>query len=70
MHKNVKVLEGPWERENFPNGEETTDVISRITITLFKEDGYLCEKTTVREYRDGDYFDTSSSRRICKVNDD
>ena len=26
--KTVKVLEGPWEAETFPKGEETTDVIS------------------------------------------
>jgi len=32
------------------------------------KDGYLCEQTTMRDYRDGDYFDTSSSKRICKIN--
>ena len=69
MEKNVRVLEGPWERNTFPNGEETTNVISRKTITLYKMDGYLCEKTSVREYRGEDYFDTSSSKRIAKLND-
>ena len=66
--KTVKVLEGPWEANTFPNGEETTNVLSRKTITTLIKDGYLCEETTTREYRDGDYFDTSSSKRILKIN--
>ena len=65
--KQVNVMEGPWEKSVFPNGEETTDVISRKTITLLRKDGYLCEETTTREYRGNDYFDTSSSKRIIKL---
>lgn len=65
--RTVKVLEGPWSSKAFPNGEETTDVISRKTITLLRKDGYLCEETTTREYRGNDYFDTSSSKRIIKL---
>ena len=65
--RTVKVLEGPWSSKAFPNGEETTDVISRTTITLLRKDGYLCEETTTREYRGNDYFDTSSSKRIAKL---
>jgi hypothetical protein len=66
--RTVKVLEGPWEAITFPNGKETTDVISRKTITLLRKDGYLCEETTTREYRGDDYFDTSSSKRVMKLN--
>jgi hypothetical protein len=66
--KQVNVMEGPWEAKTFPNGEETTNVLSRKTITTLIKDGYLCEETTTREYRDGDYFDTSSSKRILKIN--
>ena len=65
--RTVKVLEGPWSSKAFPNGEETTDVISRTTITLLRKDGYLCEETATREYRGNDYFDTSSSKRIAKL---
>ena len=46
--KNVKVLEGPWERSAFPDGEETTNVISRKVITVYEQDGYLCEETVTR----------------------
>lgn len=66
--KTVKVLEGPWEAETFPKGEETTDVISRRTVTTYIQDGYLCENTVTREYRESDYFDTSSTKRIAKIN--
>jgi hypothetical protein len=66
--KTVKVLEGPWEKNAFPNGTETTDVISRTITTLYKSDGYLCEETVVREYKNGDYFDTSSHKRLVKLN--
>ena len=66
--KQINVMEGPWEAKTFPQGVETTDVISRKTITTFVKDGYLCEETTTREYRDGDYFDTSSIKRVIKVN--
>ena len=66
--KQVNVMEGPWEAKTFPNGEETTNVLSRKTITTLIKDGYLCEETTTREYRDGDYFDTSSVKRILKIN--
>ena len=65
--KTVKVLEGPWEAETFPKGEETTDVISRKTVTTYIQDGYLCENTVTREYRDNDYFDTSSTKRITRI---
>ena len=65
--KQINVMEGPWEAKTFPQGVETTDVISRKTITTFVKDGYLCEETTTREYRDGDYFDTSSIKRVIKV---
>tara|TARA_B100000287_G_scaffold352179_1_gene341561 strand:- start:2457 stop:2666 length:210 start_codon:yes stop_codon:yes gene_type:complete len=68
MEKTVKIMEGPWEKSTFPNGVETTNVISRTTTILYEQDGYLCEKTSVREYRDNDYFDTSSSKRIVKLN--
>jgi hypothetical protein len=60
--KQVNVMEGPWEAKTFPNGEETTNVLSRKTITT------LIKETTTREYRDSDYFDTSSSKRILKIN--
>tara|TARA_X000000950_G_scaffold255390_1_gene319967 strand:+ start:13658 stop:13876 length:219 start_codon:yes stop_codon:yes gene_type:complete len=65
--KNVKVLEGPWEKSAFPNGVETTDVISRTISTRYIQDGYLCEEIVQREYRGEDYLDTTSSKRIIKL---
>jgi hypothetical protein len=67
--KQVKVLEGPWERQTFPNGVESTDVISRKTITMYKQDGYLCEMSVTRTYtRDGeDYHDVTTHKRIIKL---
>jgi len=71
--KDIKVLEGPWERKAFPNGVEQTDaqgVISKTITTMYKEDGYLCECTVVRQYRDnGDYFDNTYNKRIIKLED-
>tara|TARA_B100000963_G_C22142622_1_gene458175 strand:+ start:49 stop:261 length:213 start_codon:yes stop_codon:yes gene_type:complete len=70
MDKKVKVLEGPWERNSFPNGEESTEgVISRRIVTLYRKDGFLCEDINQREYRGDDYFDTSHQRRICRLDD-
>ncbi len=66
--KQIKVKEGPWEKSVFPNGVETTNVLSRKTITTFIKDGYLCEETTTREYRGEDYHDTSSNKRITRIN--
>lgn len=68
--KTVKVLEGPWEKETFPEGEETTNVISRTSIVRYIEDGYLCEKVTERTYKLGDYFDTTSTKRLIKLDND
>jgi len=65
--KEVKVLEGPWERNAFPNGIETTNVLNRKIITQYVKDGYLCEKTVTREYKGNDYFDTTSTKRIIKL---
>ena len=65
--KTVKVLEGPWEKSAFPNGVETTDVVSRTITTRYIQDGYLCEQTVLREYRGDDYQDTSTSKRIIKL---
>ena len=66
----VKVLEGPWSNKAFPNGEETTEgVISRKITTLYEEDGYLCEEVVTREYRGNDYMDTSTNKRVLKLND-
>tara|TARA_B100000927_G_scaffold162199_1_gene130689 strand:+ start:98 stop:319 length:222 start_codon:yes stop_codon:yes gene_type:complete len=65
--KTVKVLEGPWERSAFPNGLETTDVISRTISTRYIKDGYLCEEIVQREYRGEDYQDTTTSKRIIKL---
>lgn len=65
--KTVKVMEGPWEKSAFPNGVETTDVISRTIVTRYIQDGYLCEESVQREYRNDDYQDTSSSKRIIKL---
>jgi hypothetical protein len=66
--RTVKVLEGPWSDKAFPQGEETTkDIISRKITTLYEKDGYLCEETVTREYRDGDYFDTSTNKRVIKL---
>jgi len=71
--KDIKVLEGPWEKKGFPNGEEQTDVqgvISKTITTMYKEDGYLCECTVVREYRNGgDYWDTTANKRIMKLDE-
>ena len=67
--KQVNVIEGPWEAQTFPNGEETTRwYYIRKTVTLYEQDGYLCENTVTREYRANDYFDTSSTKRIAKIN--
>lgn len=66
--KNVKVLEGPWEKETFPDGVETTNVLSRTITTRYIQDGYLCEKIVTREYRGDDYQDTTSTKRIVKLN--
>ena len=66
--RTVKVLEGPWSSKAFPNGEETTEgVISRKIITLYEKDGYLCEEEVTREYRGNDYFDTSTNKRVLKL---
>jgi len=65
--KQVNVLEGPWEKSAFPNGIETTNVLSRKIITQFVKDGYLCEETVSREYKGNDYFDTTSTKRIIKL---
>ena len=62
------MKEGPFVRNAFPNGKETENVLSREITTTYIEDGYLCKQTVLREYRDGDYHDTSSSKRIVKVN--
>jgi hypothetical protein len=68
--KTVKVLEGPWERSAFPNGKEITNgVINRKITTLYEEDGYLCEEIVTREYRNNDYFDTTTNKRVLKLND-
>lgn len=65
--KTVKVLEGPWEKSAFPNGIETTDVISRTISTRYIKEGYLCEEVVQREYRGDDYYDTTTSKRIIKL---
>ena len=66
--RTVKVLEGPWSNKAFPQGEETTKgIISRKITTLYEEDGYLCEETVTREYRGDDYFDTSTNKRVLKL---
>lgn len=65
--KNVEVLEGPWEKEAFPDGVETTNVLSRVITTTYVQDGYLCEKIVTREYRGDDYQDTTSIKRIIKL---
>jgi hypothetical protein len=66
--KNVKVLEGPWERSVFPDGQELREgLINRKIVTLYQKDGYLCEETVTREYRGDDYFDTTSTKRIIKL---
>ena len=66
--KQVNVFEGPWSTKAFPNGEETTEgVISRKMITLYEKDGYLCEEEVAREYRCNDYFDTSTNKRVLKL---
>jgi len=66
--KNVKVLEGPWERSVFPDGQELREgLINRKIVTLYQKDGYLCEETVTREYRGNDYFDTTSTKRIIKL---
>lgn len=66
--KTVKVLEGPWSTKAFPNGEETTEgVISRKITTLYEKNGYLCEETVTREYRGEDYMDTSTNKRVLKL---
>jgi len=70
FEKNITINEGPFERLAFPNGIETEDVISRVITTTYIQDGYLCEKTVEREYRDGDYHDSSSSKRIIKLGND
>jgi len=67
FEKNITISEGPFERISFPSGVETHDVLSRVITTTYIQDGYLCEKTVTREYRDGDYHDTTKSSRIIKV---
>ena len=66
--KNITISEGPFEQLAFPNGIETKDVLSRVITTTYIQDGYLCEKTVTREYKDGDYHDHSSVKRIYKLN--
>ncbi len=66
--KTITMSEGPFERHAFPNGVETKDVLSRQIVTRYIQDGYLCESIVTREYRDGDYHDTTKSSRIIKVN--
>lgn len=66
--RTVKVLEGPWSSKAFPNGEETTEgIISRRITTLYEQDGYLCEEVVTREYRENDYQDTSTNKRVMKL---
>lgn len=68
--RTVKVLEGPWSSKAFPNGEETTKgIISRRITTIYTQDGYLCEETVTREYRENDYQDTSTNKRVIKLGD-
>ena len=68
FERTVKVLEGPWSSKAFPNGEETTKgVISRRITTLYEKDGYLCEEVVTREYRENDYQDTSTNKRVMKL---
>ena len=67
-NKTITMSEGPFERNAFPNGVETKDVLSRQIVTRYIQDGYLCESIVTREYRDGDYQDTTKSSRIIKVN--
>ena len=66
-NKIITMSEGPFERNAFPNGVETKDVLSRQIVTRYIQDGYLCESVVNREYRDGDYHDTTKSSRIIKV---
>ena len=66
--KTLKVMEGPWESKAFPNGQEKrSGLINRKIVTLYQEDGYLCEETVTREYRGDDYFDTTSTKRVLKL---
>ena len=41
--------------------------MSRKIITTYIQDGYLCEQTVNRDYRDGDYHDTVKTKRIIKL---
>ena len=66
-NKSITMSEGPFERIAFPNGVETKNVLSRQIVTRYIQDGYLCESVVNREYRDGDYHDTTKSSRIIKV---
>ena len=67
-NKTITMSEGPFERIAFPNGVETKNVLSRQIVTRYIQDGYLCESVVDREYRDGDYFDSTRSTRIIKLN--
>jgi|TARA_B100001094_G_C17480080_1_gene461473 hypothetical protein len=67
--KQVTISEGPFERIGFPNGVETKNVLSRQMKTIYVQDGYLCESIVDREYRDGDYHDTTKNIRVIKLND-
>ena len=68
--KTLKVMEGPWESKAFPNGQEKREgLINRKIITLYQQDGYLCEETVTREYRGDDYFDTTQTKRVLKLDD-
>ena len=65
--KNITMLEGPFVNHAFSNSEESTNVMSRKIITTYIQDGYLCEQTVNRDYRDGDYHDTVKTKRIIKL---
>jgi hypothetical protein len=72
MENVVKIKQGPFTKA-FPNNEEdTSNVLTRKIITQRIVDGWLTEETIERTYSKvdpNDYGDTTTIKRIVKVND-
>jgi len=55
----------------FRTALDKMDGVFRKEIINYKiQDGYLVKETSIRDFRDGDYHDTTTVQRITKVYDE
>jgi hypothetical protein len=60
----------PLEGKTMTDYERTVKVLEGPWSTkAFPNGEYLCEEVVTREYRGNDYFDTSTNKRVLKLND-